>query len=231
MVSKATIPSSVSSYPDAGKWVDLATILCAKPVTSYLGYALDPAGRFQVSDIGPTPESWAQGDRTFWCGLDLGSTKGIPNLLFTGAVRGQSQEYLYPIGACLSVSAEGITNTNAVPCTQPHTYEVAGNASLASLPQLPQGSTALADAVRSQCAAAAGQYAGGALPTGVEWGYLGLAQASWNAGDRVVQCTIERVGSSGPTASTGSLKGKTDPELSQASVRQMDVADFPKSRG
>ncbi len=207
MVSKATVPASVSSYPDAAKWVDLATILCAKPVTSYLGYALDPAGRFQVSDIGPTPESWAQGDRTFWCGLDLGSTKGIPNLLFTGAVRGQSQEYLYPIGACLSVSAQGITNADAVPCTQPHTYEVVGNASLASLPQLPQGSTALADAVRAQCATVASQYAGGALPAGVDWGYLGLAQASWNAGDRMVQCTIERVGSSGPTSSTGSLKG------------------------
>jgi hypothetical protein len=39
------------------------------------------------------------------------------------------------------------------------------------------------------------------------WNFLDLAQSSWNAGDRSVQCTIGTVNSSFvPTASTGSLK-------------------------
>jgi hypothetical protein len=201
------IPASVSKLPDSAKVIDLATILCAQPITSYLGYPLDPAGRFQVGDMSPTPESWDQGDRTLWCGIDLGSPTEMPSVLFTGAVRGQSQELLYPIGTCLSDLPGGVS-TSPVACTQPHSYEIAGNASLASLPQLPQGTVALANAVQSQCDAIAEQYAGGPLPAGVLWNFLDLAQTSWNAGDRVVQCTIGRVSSTfAPTASTGSLKG------------------------
>ncbi len=206
IVSKATIPTSVSQFPDGQGWINLAQILCAQPVTTYLGYALDPFGRFQISSINPTIESWKQGDRTLWCGIGLGGAIDAPTVPFTGTVRGQSQQLLNPVGTCLNFDP-GNTNSGSVPCTESHAAEVVGNAILAALTQLPQGN-ALGDAVAAQCAPLAARYAGGSLPAGTRWGYLGLAQSSWNAGDRVVQCIIQTIdGTGNPTQSTGSLKG------------------------
>lgn len=207
IVSEANIPASVSGYPDDEEWINLAKVLCARSVTSYLGYRLDPAGRFQIQSIDPTLDGWDQDVRTLWCGIGVGSSGGTISNLFTGVVRGQSQEFLYPIGTCLSAISPG-GPTSSISCIQPHSLEVAGNGSLASLSQLPQGSSAFSEAVQSQCAVIAAQYVGGALSSKVQWGWLNLSQTNWDAGDRTVQCTVEAVDRSGsPTVSTGSLQG------------------------
>lgn len=205
IVSAATVPTEVTKYPDVAGWTSLDASVCTDQVTKYLGYALDPAGRFQVSALTPTSEGWSQGDRSMWCDIvPENSTDASPSLLMSGHVRGQNQEQLYPIGACL-VSASG---TSTVPCTLTHSFEISGNASLQSLTALPQGRTAMVSAVQSQCALIALGYVGGPLPTGVNWGFLYLAQSSWDAGERLVQCTVEHEdGSGNPVPSTGSLKG------------------------
>ncbi|HEY1651879.1 MAG TPA: septum formation family protein [Acidimicrobiales bacterium] len=206
IVSKTHVPASVTRFPDTQGWINLAQILCAQSVRSYLSYALDPAGRFQINSINPTLAGWLQRDRTMWCGIGLGTPIGAPTVPFTGAVRGQSQELLYPVGTCLNFGGAD-ASSDSVACTQAHAAEVVGNANLASVTQLPQGSTAFAAAVQPQCAALAAQYAGGSLPAGTSWAYLSLAQTSWDAGDRLVQCLIETFGSAGtPSETTGSLE-------------------------
>jgi hypothetical protein len=207
LASQATVPARVTHFPTAAGWVDVGRAMCAQPDAAFLGRPLDPSGRFGVGWLHPTPEGWAQGDRTIWCGFEL--TAAGPDLLpFRGEVRGQSQELLFAVGSCLTVSAQGQANPAPVPCAQPHSFEITGYANLGSLPQFPQSPAALTDAVQSQCAADAVGYAGRSLPAGVEWGYLDLTQASWNAGDRLAQCTLDAVdGSGSPMVSTGSLRG------------------------
>jgi hypothetical protein len=205
IVSRAVVPASVSKFPDEVGWDNLAKVLCAQPVRSYLGYALDPDGRFGINSINPLLDAWQQGDRTMWCGIEVTVPLGDPAAPFTGAVRGQSQQLLYPVGTCLNFAADG-GGSSPVACTLPHTDEVVGNASLTSLSQLPQGS-AYTDALQPQCAALAAQYAGGSLPSGTRWGVLVLTQSNWAAGDRVAQCLIETINGAGtPTQATGSLQ-------------------------
>jgi hypothetical protein len=61
---------------------------------------------------------------------------------------------------------------------------------------------------RGQCAALGTQYAGGALPSGSNWGWLGMSPADWTAGERTVACTVGDFDASGnPVARTGSLRG------------------------
>ena len=87
-----TAPDAVA-YPSDAEWVAIRSDQCERLAELHLGHPLDPGGRFVLGGFRPTPQSWAQGDRTIVCGLEarrpLGT--GSPPQLFTGSVEGQDQ--------------------------------------------------------------------------------------------------------------------------------------------
>jgi hypothetical protein len=125
---------------------------------------------------------------------------------FQGVVRGQDQELVYPVGTCFGVGSEGLGGA-VVPCSGIHSSEITGTSRIAyQVDQLPQSGAEWEELVGPECGSLATQYAGGSLPADMQSGSLPLEQESWDAGERLVQCTIGWFGPAGrPTTESGSL--------------------------
>lgn len=207
MTSKVVLTtfSADAAFPDEAGWQQIDSADCGPPAERYLGYPLDPRGRFFPTSLRPTPLSWNAGDRTIWCGIAALPTAGpAPSELtpFTGAVRGQDQTLLYSTGTCLALGSPGSLG-DPVPCDGVHAVEVVGTVSLAGQTTYPQGEDQWSSAVRPTCSQEAAQYVGGTLPAGVESGWLTFPESSWDAGRRVAQCTVGWYDADG-TLTTGS---------------------------
>lgn len=175
---------------------------CTAPIQRYLGYAVDPNGRFDVAAVGPTAADWAGGDRIAWCDLQLGSnTKDL--VPFVGVVRGANQELIYPVGSCGGAAAA------PVPCSARHTWQVAGNINVSASAAFPTTDSAWQELVGSECDSLALKFLGGSYPAGVQGNWLSLQASSWAAGERTVQCIVAHYPANGGNAlpSTGSLAG------------------------
>jgi hypothetical protein len=196
VVSKEQFTYNGTTYPDIAQWKQIYTATCAGPVTSYLGFAIDPAGRFFANALYPQAQALRAGERTLWCGISQSSPVAPFDAYFSGTVRGQSQQLLYPIGTCFS-SVSSTQLSHPVACTAAHSTEVVGTTTLQGLTQLPQGAAAMYSAVGPDCRQLVTQYLGGPLPADREAGWLTLAQSSWNAGERSVQCTVASVDGTG----------------------------------
>jgi hypothetical protein len=202
-------PELQTTYPSQSGWGQIFQSVCGPPAAKYLGYALYPDGRFYPSGIYPDLASWALGDHVLWCGISSRPSSFTPvatgTAPFTGVVRGQSQELAIPVGTCLGV---GTTVGLPVPCTQSHLTEITGAASLAGVTDYPATPSAMGGALGDQCTNLAGQYVGGPLPPGIEAGWLQTSQDDWDAGERMVTCTVGAFDSSNnPVPRTGSLRG------------------------
>jgi hypothetical protein len=206
MVSKEGFTSSEASYPQPDTWHQIDDSVWTAPITANLGYALDPSEKFTIGSVHSNKAGWDDHDRTLFCYIGQLSLASEPLLTpFTGVVRGQDQEMIVPPATCL-VAASATQVGSAVPCSAPHTIEVTGTMSLQGLAALPQGSAAMSSAVGTDCISTAEGYVGGPLPPAIRWGWLYLAQTSWDAGERTVNCTVLTLGSSGvPVATKGSL--------------------------
>jgi hypothetical protein len=188
-----------TDYPggELGSWYQQH---CTAPAEAFLGYALDPHGRFGAGAVGPTPADWAQGDRTAWCTLQLPSTSPqLPS--FSGEVRGADQEMLYPVGSC------GSTTAAPVPCAATHLWQITGNVDVTATTALPATEAAWSALVGSQCGALGTDFLGGTFPPGVQTAWLTLNATSWSLGERTVQCTVGRFPPNGGASlpMTGSL--------------------------
>jgi hypothetical protein len=213
MTRKATLTqfSASAPFPDSATWIATADSVCGPIATAYLGYPLDPNGRFHTDWLTPGTGSWARGDRGLWCGigsyapLDQGTT-GVFDA-FTGVVRGQDQEWIYPTGTCFGLGTAGQRGP-VVLCGGAHAFEVTGLTTLPSSSTFPTSDSQWDSAVGSQCEQLATAYKGGSLPAGIQSGWLPLEQSSWNAGERKVQCTIGWYDGAGNLVTgTGTLKG------------------------
>ncbi len=205
--------ASGAPFPDRLQWARIFASECGPVATSYLGYPLDPTGRFVPGGISPSDSSWALGDRTLWCGIQV-SIRQSPDLNpndlnpFTGVVRGQDQGVVDAVGSCFGPGSQGLGG-GIVPCTSPHVDEVTGAVSIAGLvEQLPQTSGAWSSLVGADCQNLAVRYHGGDLPPGVSAGWIPITQADWDAGVRTVQCSVGWFDASGnPVVGTSALKG------------------------
>lgn len=199
--------------PDALQWRQIFLSVCGPVAASYLGYALDPTGRFVPGGMNPSDRSWVQDDRTLWCGIGMRAKQDAdsnPNNLdpFTGVVRGQDQGSYYVVGSCLGSGTQGLVGA-IVPCTSPHVEEVTGAVNIAGgVDHLPQSNSEWNSLVGTGCQNVAIQYHGGGLPPGVLAGWFSLTQTDWDAGVRTVQCSIGWYDTSGnPAIGTSVLRG------------------------
>lgn len=176
-------------YPSEERWEQIFEEYCTRPINEYLGYELDKHGKFAVGALHPTSKSWAVADRTLHCGIQSKATTQLENdelVEFMGAVKGQSQLFLYPTGACVdSDNSKGI-----VDCAQPHTFEIAGNTEVKSA-SLPRTDAEWHRAI-SGCDSVVRAYLGHSVRGGFGQGYLPIPESSWRAGQRTVQCTLSR---------------------------------------
>lgn len=201
IVGAVTVPGGASAaFPAEAEWTAFAPQLCGPLMQPYLGYALDPAGRFGTGEIHPSTEGWSLGQRKMWCGLtgrgpdgSVWTDQKFPT--FAGAVKGRDQAYVRAAGTCLALTLDGHVG-EPVACTEPHAVEITGVATLTTA-DFPATDQAWSAAAGAPCEQAAVQFAGGRLPTGFRGGWLTFEAGSWAAGRRVVECTAARYDANG----------------------------------
>ena len=169
-------------FPTDSQWDAIYKERCGPVVEKALGGPLDPAGRWAVGGITPSPESWAELDRDVWCGATLvGDGLGNDVALFEGKVDLAAQVTRTPAGQCLAFAPD--RRDAPVDCNQPHQVEVAGQAELGTAGGFPGD-----DALITACESTAKQYMG---PNALySFGYRNFDEGSWHAGRRWTDCVV-----------------------------------------
>jgi hypothetical protein len=216
ITGRATAPDA-PSFPPESEWDRIIQSGdCGRQATAYLGGELDPYGRFNVGAIRPSRESWNDGDREMWCGLQATSQAADhdPEVAesFTGTVHSQPQALLWPTGSCLGGQPGTGTFDGTVPCTAPHLYEIAGSVNAAPrFTTPPPASSALwASRLGADCDKVARARFGGRLPSGVQSAVFPIDPASWRAGRRTTECAVARFdpATNDPTTLAAPLLGR-----------------------
>ena len=197
-ITGRTVVPDAPAYPPESEWTRLTQSGdCAAQAKAYLGGVLDPYGRFGIGAIHPSLESWNDGDREMWCGLEAHSqaADADPDVseLFTGSVHSQPQALLWPTGSCLGGGDGKTTFDGTVPCTAPHLYEVVGtvNAATRFTTPPPGSSNQWSTRLGADCAKVAAARLG-RLPAGVDTAVFPIDPASWAAGRRTTECAVAR---------------------------------------
>ncbi|WP_157734982.1 septum formation family protein [Pseudofrankia inefficax] len=186
-----------AGYPTEDQWQDIEKRYCLATVEKFLGYPLDPHGRFHNGAIRPAEDSWQAGRRVLHCGLN-GSVPGqvVTNgdqQLFSGKIEGADQAWVYPVGTCVS-APDASQTTHVVPCAEPHRSVAIGTG---RLPDTPDGAPPSLASFVQQAAARCAAVARGALgqsfreTTTERIGFYPIDPESWRAGTREFTCTID----------------------------------------
>jgi len=199
------------AFPSDADFETIKNQDCARLSEQFLGSPVDPGGRFQVSTIKPYPSTWAQGGKEVWCGF-VATPRNVhddPFLHppFTGTVKGQDQTYLWGTGSCLALEAAKIAG--AVPCDQPHAYEVAGHVDASVFRTGPPAAdpSAWNSRLGAACNTVAKAYASTPFPAGVQVAVLPFPAESWAAGRRTAECVLARPDAAGqPTTLLAALR-------------------------
>jgi hypothetical protein len=205
-------------FPDQQTgWPQIVKKSCTQLTSDFLGGRLDPYGKFSVTALKPTAQGWAAGDRSMECGLQVvtASNTLVP---FTGAVAGQDQSDIHPVGTCLGIKNRVVTEP--VDCALPHAWEIVGQVDLGpSFPSVFPSDREQDNVASGKCNAAAADYAGG--PNAVKDKGLTLTwddrkQESWLAGSHKVDCKVGAPlpDNSALAAVTGSVKGQVTVDTS-----------------
>jgi hypothetical protein len=188
----------VGDYPTDDRWDAIVKDNCTQPIKDFLGYDLDPHGRFSASSLQPTEDGWKQFDRTVKCGILVHDGTEQPGQWqlpsFTGDVRGADQTFLLPVGCYSSIEGQGDNNWK-VDCGQPHEYEVVGTTTVKTKTR-PSTNSAWHSAT-SDCGGVAKNYAGGMPKNGLQASGFPVEQSSWDAGRRTTECALTKFDSAG----------------------------------
>jgi hypothetical protein len=202
-------PDSAPYPPTDDQWSDIYDRYCRKPVEAYLGYPLDPDGRFSVSTIVPTMSGWAQGDRDIDCGIGgyAPTPENPDNDLITGTAKGADQSMVYPVGTCM---AQGTDGTTPVACSAPHQHVAIGDVRFTDPPGAPAPSQdAFDDRAGAQCAAVARGFFGQSFQQSstVSIGWFPIEAESWQTGTRSFSCLVSYYTDAGdPRSVTGDAR-------------------------
>lgn len=179
------------ALPDDQVMRRLVNDRCTPVVSSYLGSGLDPAGRYRVGALKPSPSRWDDGDRELRCGLQSASRSGALYPL-TGRAVGSDQSNVQEPGTCLAI--DGKTIGDPVDCSGQHAVEAVGVVDLGR--KFPDAFPAVGDQdgfLQPECARIAGEYAGGAdviSKKGLTVYWDNITEESWGAGSHQVNCNL-----------------------------------------
>ncbi|SDS79549.1 septum formation family protein [Corynebacterium timonense] len=191
----ATFPSSEfgpeAEPPNPTRQAQLREELCGAATVRYLDGVYDPNGRYTIASILPPADSWADGDRTMLCGLQVPDASGAP-LLTSGNAAAQDQARVLPAGQCAAIDASN--SVAPVDCAEPHHLEITSVASLNEVfpdhtPSVEEQDTYLGDV----CTDAAHDYLGGEenlYQVALQPFWTTLTAASWEGGSRSVNCAL-----------------------------------------
>ncbi|OHV35225.1 MULTISPECIES: septum formation family protein [Pseudofrankia] len=198
-----------AAYPSPTEWDTIDGKYCGPQAVEYLGYELDPFGRFRVQSIRPSEDMWNGGRRFLRCGLHtfvpVLERLGVQeNEAVTGSAKGADQSWIYPIGTCLTSRPQSLFVAD---CAGPHEYLTIGNI---RLPETagggPPSSAELNDMASPPCVFAARVALGQSFqlsPTETI-GFQAIRPESWRAGSRLITCVLSYVTASGePRSETG----------------------------
>jgi Septum formation len=198
------------ALPDDRQWRQLVNERCGPVVLGYLNGKFDPAGRYRVGALKPSPAMWADGDRELRCGLQSASRTGAmyPTV---GRVAESDQSAVQEPGTCLGI--DGRTVGDPVACVRPHAVETVGIVDLSG--KFPDAFPAVGDQdgyLQPECTRIADAYAGGKdviskKKLTVYWD--NVTEESWNAGTRKINCNLAALlpDRSGFAPVTGSVTG------------------------
>ncbi|EFC83843.1 septum formation family protein [Parafrankia sp. EUN1f] len=221
------------AYPDdapyPSQWNDVADRHCGPLVTKYLGYSLDPFGRYAASTIHPRRPEWDSGGREVVCGLVVKgeADPSRPWFLdtFSGGVRGADQAMIFPAGTCFRHAADELDDV--VPCEEPHHTESVGTAVLPdTVDGAPPSAERFDELAEAACAPRFAPYLGhgnGARGNGgvvVQGNWHLIRPESWRAGTRSTTCLVGLVDDMGQAVAT---TGRLDPANPAAGAGTADV--------
>lgn len=198
------------ALPDDQQWRQLVGERCTPVVTTYLNGKFDPAGKYRVGALKPSPAMWDEGDRELRCGLQIASRSGamFPTV---GRVADADQSAVQDPGTCLGI--EGRTVGDPVSCAGPHAVETVGVVDLAA--KFSGAYPAVGDQdgfLQPECTKVANAFAGGDKVVAekkltVYWD--NISADSWAAGTRKVNCNLAALlpDRSGFAPVIGSVKG------------------------
>lgn len=208
----ATFPSSEfgpeAEPPNPTRQAQLREELCGAATVRYLDGVYDPNGRYSIASILPPADSWAAGDRTMLCGLQVPDASGEP-LLTTGNAAAQDQARVLPAGECAAIDASN--TVTPIDCAEPHHMEITSVVSLNEVfadrtPSVEEQDEYLGDA----CTTAAHDYLGGEenlYQVALQPFWTTLAPASWEGGSRSVNCALVFSRDGAFATLTGSAQG------------------------
>jgi hypothetical protein len=188
------------AYPTGAEWEALIRDRCREPAEHRLGGPLDPHGRFSLHALQPTSMGWAGGGRDLWCGLSASwrppgqedaTGPDVPLVPLTEAMRHEDQFWRYTPGACIARGANV-----AVACTDPHIFEVTGEATVDERPGVParEDTAGWSAIVGDACRARARGYLRHEPVDPWRSGLITIEPESWAAGQRNVTCYLGRWG-------------------------------------
>jgi hypothetical protein len=208
MTASLQVSVAYDHFPSATEWKALFDHDCAPSIRALMGAPLDPVGVFYATGIQPAADSWADGDRTIWCGVGEQPLTAPPRpfegVPFRGKVEGRPQARIYPIGACLTSDTAYV-----VPCSHARLVEVAGWVDLTgkvAQPPAPDDVNGWQRLVGDPCLRAARDYLGHDPVNDQGAGWNPIQPGSWATGRRVAECTVARYRGGQAIPSIGSLK-------------------------
>lgn len=210
MAGPALIDASVTDYPSTAEWRLLITKQCDPVVADYLGGPVDPRGRFAIDAVHPLRFLWdiEVAPRVIDCAVAARpqrlSEVGQPPKL-KGSAHGASQVVTFPIGSCLPILDSGRIGL-PVDCSAPHALEVTGVVDITGrIDHLPLAHE-LDAVIGPSCKTFAAQYLARPLDGDLSSPWLSMAQQSWDANRRQMECLISHGPPDERRAITGSIR-------------------------
>lgn len=181
----------LAESPNIQRQAELREELCSAPTLKYLNGKFDPNGRYSISTILPPAESWAAGDRTMLCGVQVVDDLG--NVLLTqGNAAVQDQARVAQAGDCVFVDEGAVPH--AVPCESNHSYEVTRVVDLAEIfPDQVPTVEAQDEALKPLCTDASLEYVGGddaLYYSTLQTFWTTVPTNQWAGGSHTVNCAL-----------------------------------------
>lgn len=185
-ITEEVAPPSGLDFPSDEEWRNHLVTVCTDAAERFLGQPLDPAGRLDPHVLHPTPEGWAEGDRTTWCAITSALGVDVSAEPLAEDARTTDQAHRFATGACIAYPPV-VDLLAVVPCTEPHHVEVVGQIDLSDREGPPPDDD---PELHEQCASQVRAYLGTDPVPPWQPGKEPMAPESWAAGTRIIHCFV-----------------------------------------